>query len=82
MQAIKNGNADVAVLDAGDVYTAGLNYDLIPFMSEVYNLGKPEYYVVAVAKEEDPSTEVTYLKGNTTIHIQHCTVTNVGLEHL
>lgn len=64
MQAIKNGNADVAVLDAGDVYTAGLNYDLIPFMAEVYNLGKPEYYVVAVAKEEDPTTEVTYLKGN------------------
>lgn len=55
--------ADVAVFDAGDVYTAGLNYDLIPFMSEIYNLGSPEYYVVAVAKEEDPSTEITYLKG-------------------
>lgn len=33
-------------------------------MSEIYNLGKREYYVVAVAKEEDPSTELTYLKGS------------------
>jgi len=54
----------VTVLDAGDVYTAGYTYDLIPFIAEVYNLGKPEYYVVAVAKEEDPTTELTYLKGN------------------
>ena len=56
-------DADVAVLDAGDIYTAGLQYDEIPFIAEVYNLGVPEYYVVAVAKEEDPSTELTYLKG-------------------
>nr|CAD7458026.1 unnamed protein product [Timema tahoe] len=68
MQAIKNGVADVAMLDAGDIYTGGLQHDLIPFMSEVYNLGKPEYYVVAVAKEEDPSTELTYLKGKYTCH--------------
>lgn len=56
-------DADVAVLDSGDVYTAGLQYDEIPFIAEVYNLGTPEYYVVAVAKEEDPATEMTYLKG-------------------
>lgn len=55
--------ADVAVFDAGDVYTAGLNYDLMPFMSEIYNLETPEYYVVAVTKEEDADTEITYLKG-------------------
>jgi hypothetical protein len=58
-----NSIADVAVFDAGDVYTAGLKYDLIPFISEVYNLGEPEYYAVAVAREEDPDTELTYLKG-------------------
>lgn len=62
MQAIRAGNADVTVLDASDVYTAGLNYDLVPFISEVYNLEDPEYYVVAVGKESDPSTELTYLK--------------------
>ncbi|XP_049863001.1 melanotransferrin [Schistocerca gregaria] len=68
MQAIASGIADVAVFDAGDVYTAGLNYGLVPFLSEVYNLGAPEYYVVAVAKEQDPSTEITYLKGKYTCH--------------
>ncbi|XP_034483678.1 melanotransferrin [Drosophila innubila] len=68
MQLIQSGKADISVFDAGDVYTGGLNYDLIPFMSEVYNLGEPEYYVVAVAKEEDPDTELTYLKGKNTCH--------------
>lgn len=68
MQAIRTGIADVIVLDASDVYTAGLRYDLIPIISEVYNLGEPEYYVVAVAKEEDPSTELTYLRGKYTCH--------------
>lgn len=68
MQAIQSGIADVTVLDASDVYTAGLRYDLIPVMSEVYNLGEPEYYVVAVAKEEDPDTELTYLRGKYTCH--------------
>ncbi|KAJ8967949.1 hypothetical protein NQ314_002565 [Rhamnusium bicolor] len=62
MQAIRAGTADVTVLDASDVYTAGLNFDLVPFISEVYNLDEPENYVVAVAKESDPSTELTYLK--------------------
>jgi melanoma-associated antigen p97 len=50
-------------MDAGDIYTAGLHYDEIPFITEMYDLPEPEYYVVAVAKEEDPSTELTYLKG-------------------
>lgn len=63
MQSIKSGVADIALMDAGDIYTGGLNFDLVPIISEVYNLGKPEYYVVAVAKEEDPDTELTYLKG-------------------
>jgi len=58
-----NRNADVAVMDAGDIYTAGLHYDEIPFITEMYDLPEPEYYVVAVAKEEDPSTELTFLKG-------------------
>ncbi|XP_067646207.1 transferrin 2 [Eurosta solidaginis] len=68
MQWIQSGKADIAVFDAGDVYTGGFNYGLIPFMAEVYNLGEPEYYVVAVAKEEDPDTELTYLKGKYTCH--------------
>ncbi|XP_034181211.1 transferrin 2 [Osmia lignaria lignaria] len=68
MQAIQNGIADVTVLDTSDVYTAGLRFDLIPFISEVYNLPTPEYYVVAVAKEEDDNTDLTYLKNKYTCH--------------
>lgn len=55
-------------MDASDVYTAGLRFNLIPFMSEVYNLGSPDYYVVAVAKEEDDNTDLTYLKNKNTCH--------------
>ncbi|XP_015127075.1 melanotransferrin [Diachasma alloeum] len=68
MQAIQNGQADIAILDSSDVYTAGLRFDLIPFIAEVYNLPTPEYYVVAVAKENDPTTDLTYLKNKYTCH--------------
>ncbi|XP_014484986.1 PREDICTED: melanotransferrin isoform X1 [Dinoponera quadriceps] len=68
MQSIHSGIADVAVLDASDVYTAGQRFELIPIISEVYNLGSPDYYVVAVAKEEDDNTDLTYLKNKNTCH--------------
>lgn len=68
MRRIESGQADVTVLDASDVYTAGLRFNLVPIISEIYNLGEPEYYVVALAKEEDPDTELTYLKGKYTCH--------------
>ncbi|XP_055631307.1 melanotransferrin isoform X2 [Toxorhynchites rutilus septentrionalis] len=68
MRHVNSGQADVVVLDASDVYTGGLKYDLLPFMSEIYDLGQPEYYVVAVAKEEDPDTELTYLRKKNTCH--------------
>ena len=50
-------------MDAGDIYTAGYIYDLIPVLSEIYNLQEPEYYAVAVAYQGDADTELTYLKG-------------------
>ncbi|KAG7190091.1 hypothetical protein KM043_006226 [Ampulex compressa] len=68
MDDIQHGLADVMVLDASDVYTAGLRFQLIPFISEVYNLPTPEYYAVAVAKEEDEDTDLTYLKNKYTCH--------------
>ncbi|KAJ8941073.1 hypothetical protein NQ318_003254 [Aromia moschata] len=68
MEAIRNGTADVAILDASDIYTAGLHFDLVPFISEIYDLDEPGYYVVAVAKESDPTTELTYLKNKNTCH--------------
>lgn len=65
---IINSDADAAMFDAGDIYTAGLHFGLIPVLQEVYNtkdstIGEPEYYAVAVAYQGDPDTELTYLKG-------------------
>ena len=68
MAAIQGGVADVAVLEAGDVYTAGLKFELIPIMAERYNLPTTHYYSVAVSKEDDPDTDVLYLRGRTTCH--------------
>lgn len=68
MRAIKNREADIAVFEAGDIYSAGLNYDLVPIMAEQYNLETLEYYVVAVTKEDDANTDVLYLKDKMTCH--------------
>ncbi|KAF2363139.1 Transferrin-like domain [Trinorchestia longiramus] len=68
MAAIHNRDADVAVLEAGDIYLAGLNYDLIPIMAERYNLPTSHYYVVAVSKEDDMTTDVLYLRNRRTCH--------------
>ena len=56
--ASPNGNADVTVLEAGDIYKAGWKYNLMPFMAEVYNIGKDERslpfsYAVAVTKQRN-----------------------------
>ncbi|XP_069187443.1 transferrin 2 isoform X2 [Procambarus clarkii] len=68
MAAIKKREADVAVFEAGDIYSAGLTHELVPIMGEQYNLDTLEYYVVAVSKEDDPDTDVLYLKGKMTCH--------------
>lgn len=68
MQKIKEGEADVVVLDAGDVYRAGWSYDLIPIMAEMYNLETPHYYAVAVTRQRDNSSELIYLKRKYTCH--------------
>ncbi|KAK7015526.1 Ferric iron binding [Halocaridina rubra] len=63
MSSIQKREADVAVFEAGDIYSAGLMHELVPIMAEQYNLETLEYYVVAVSKEDDPDTDVLYLKG-------------------
>lgn len=63
IQAINSGTADGIMLDAADVWEAARHFSLEPFLSEVYGLGETSYYAVAVAKEQDPDTEITYLKG-------------------
>ncbi|XP_050694554.1 melanotransferrin-like [Eriocheir sinensis] len=68
MASIRKGEADVSVFEAGDIYSAGLLHELVPIMAEQYNLDTLEYYVVAVSKEDDPDTDVLYLRGRMTCH--------------
>merc|ERR1719367_4604 len=68
MKLIANNDADAVVLDAGDIYRAGFQYGLKPVMAEVYNLPTPHYYVVAVTKQRDNSSELIYLKRKSTCH--------------
>ena len=49
-------------------YRAGFQYGLKPVMAEIYNLPTPHYYVVAVTKQRDNSSELIYLKRKSTCH--------------
>jgi len=68
MRMIYNKKADITMLEAGDIYRAGEDYGLIPIMAEVYNLGTPDYYAVAVVKIRDNSSELIYLKRRNSCH--------------
>lgn len=67
MQKINQGNADLAVLDAADIHTGGQKYNLEPIVSELNNLND-SYYVVAIAKKADKTTDLLYLKGKRSCH--------------
>ncbi|XP_045506749.1 melanotransferrin [Colias croceus] len=67
-RAIADGTADMALLDAADMLHAAYQHRLVPFMQEVYSSGYSWYYAVAVAKEQDPDTDLTYLRGKNTCH--------------
>ncbi|XP_053619563.1 transferrin 2 [Plodia interpunctella] len=67
-RAIADGTADFAVLDSADMLHAAYRYKLVPFMQLVYSTGNSWYYAVAVAKEQDPDTDITYLRGKNTCH--------------
>ena len=49
-------------------FRAGFQYGLKPVMAEIYNLPTPHYYVVAVTKQRDNSSELIYLKRKSTCH--------------
>lgn len=68
MHMIQNGIADLMVLEAGDIYRAGISFGLIPIIAEQYNLEDPYYYVVAVTLQGDKETDLLYLKGKTSCH--------------
>ncbi|CAH0401632.1 unnamed protein product [Chilo suppressalis] len=67
-RAIAEGVCDFAVFDSADMLHAAYNHRLVPFMQEVYTSGDNWYYAVAVAKEQDPDTDLTYLRGKNTCH--------------
>ncbi|KAI1303148.1 Melanotransferrin [Halotydeus destructor] len=68
MENIRDGIADLAMLDAADIYRAGAKYNLMPIVSEQYNLRDNSYYVVAVAKQSDKDTDLLNLKGKRSCH--------------
>ncbi|KAM7284230.1 ovotransferrin [Ixodes scapularis] len=68
MHMIRNGVADLVVLEAGDIYRAGQSLGLIPIIAEQYNLDEPYYYVVAVTFQGDKETDLLTLKGRRSCH--------------
>lgn len=68
MHLVQKGEADLVVLEAGDIYRAGHRLGLIPIIAEQYNLDKPFYYAVAVTKQPDKETDLLYLKGKRSCH--------------
>ncbi|KAF0305802.1 Melanotransferrin [Amphibalanus amphitrite] len=68
MRQINGGLADMVMLDAGDVYTAGHQFSQIPIMNEVYDEDKSSFFVVAVSKETDLDTDLLYLRNKKTCH--------------
>lgn len=68
MQLIKNRDADLVVLDAADIYLAGVKFGLIPIVMENIDKYQPSYYSVAVAKKSDQSTDLFSLKGKLSCH--------------
>lgn len=68
MENIREGAADLTMLDAGDMVRAGAKYNLVPIVAEKYNLEDNSYYVVAVARQSDKDTDLLYLKGKRSCH--------------
>jgi len=68
MRLINKGLADIVMLDPGDVYTAGLQFNQVPIMNEIYDKDKSSFYVVAVSKEIDLDTDLLYLRNKKTCH--------------
>lgn len=68
MQLIKNRDADLVVLDAADIYIAGVKFGLIPIVAEQFDMHGTHYYSLAVAKTSDQSTDLFNLKSKLTCH--------------
>ncbi|XP_052772422.1 melanotransferrin-like [Mya arenaria] len=53
MKLLSTGDADLCMLDAGDVYRAGKQYNLVPIAAEDYGDMTGTYKVVAAARKRD-----------------------------
>ncbi|WAR22228.1 TRFM-like protein [Mya arenaria] len=63
MKLLSTGDADLCMLDAGDVYRAGKQYNLVPIAAEDYGDMTGTYKVVAAARKRDLYMTLFNLKG-------------------
>ncbi|CAH8540764.1 unnamed protein product [Dicrocoelium dendriticum] len=67
MRLIQDGYADMITLEAGDLYTAGKYFNLVPIVAENHGDG-PFYYAVAIVKKTNPSLLVSNWRYRFTCH--------------
>lgn len=68
MKLINSGDADLVNLDAGDVYTAGTRFGLVPIAAEDYGDMTMSFHVVAVAKKTESRMTLFNMKQKRACH--------------
>ncbi|XP_035676681.1 uncharacterized protein LOC118415881 [Branchiostoma floridae] len=68
MQMIHMNQADVITLDGGDIYQAGMKYNMRPIMGEDYGNGDASYWAVAVVHKDNQEIDMNNLRGRKSCH--------------
>ncbi|XP_022256307.1 melanotransferrin-like isoform X2 [Limulus polyphemus] len=68
MEAVKSRDADVIILDSGDIYRAGRYYGLKPVVGERYNDSDISSWAVAVVRRGSNIKRLSELKGRQSCH--------------
>ncbi|XP_066285078.1 uncharacterized protein [Branchiostoma lanceolatum] len=68
MYKISHNMADVITLDGGDIYQAGMKYNMRPIMGEDYGNGDASYWAVAVVRKDDSEININNLRGRKSCH--------------
>lgn len=68
MKLVANGDADITVLDPGDVYKAGKEYGLVPIAAEDYGDMTHKLKIVAAARKRDLYMTLFNLKSYRACH--------------